>query len=273
MAIGCWKACCRVVRVHGWRGAHAWCVRVERALHACARRVCSCKGRRAASAEVAVVRRSPVHDMPLSALAFFLLRGAKVRNAKRAYIARSPIGSPIRLVLLGPELVLAATATLHLHMGRKPFTEAAKERRRTRTMEALLPRHLLHGDDDCNRCVTTGAASRGMLGLWWPLRAPHAPHASCCILLCCTVTHRGCARRSRLCTVAQCLRTPLIRRTHSPFTAPSVTGALPFRLAACVVKGCKSTRRISARLRRLGRFLVAAATPAHLQWTLRPSCN
>ena len=37
MAIGCWKACCRVVRVHGWRGAHAWCVRDERALHACAR--------------------------------------------------------------------------------------------------------------------------------------------------------------------------------------------------------------------------------------------
>ena len=37
MAIGCWKACCRVVRVHGWRGAHAWCVRVERALHARAR--------------------------------------------------------------------------------------------------------------------------------------------------------------------------------------------------------------------------------------------
>jgi hypothetical protein len=31
------SACCRVVRVHGWRGAHAWCVRVERALHACAR--------------------------------------------------------------------------------------------------------------------------------------------------------------------------------------------------------------------------------------------
>ena len=55
-------------------------------------------------------------------------------------------------------------------------------------MEALLPRHVLHSDDDCNRCVTTGAASRGMLGLWWPLRAPHAPHASCCILLCCTVT-------------------------------------------------------------------------------------
>ena len=33
------SACCRVVRVHGWRGAHAWCVRDERALHACARRV------------------------------------------------------------------------------------------------------------------------------------------------------------------------------------------------------------------------------------------
>ena len=31
------SACCRVVRVHGWRGAHAWCVRDERALHACAR--------------------------------------------------------------------------------------------------------------------------------------------------------------------------------------------------------------------------------------------
>ena len=31
------SACCRVVRVHGWRGAHAWCVRVERALHARAR--------------------------------------------------------------------------------------------------------------------------------------------------------------------------------------------------------------------------------------------
>ena len=55
-------------------------------------------------------------------------------------------------------------------------------------MEALLPTHVLHGDDDCNQCVTTGAASRGMLGLWWPLRAPHAPHASCCIWLCCTVT-------------------------------------------------------------------------------------
>ena len=46
-------------------------------------------------------------------------------------------------------------ATLHsvalMHMGRKPFTEAAKERRRTRTMEALLPPHVLHGDDDCNQ--------------------------------------------------------------------------------------------------------------------------
>ena len=31
------SACCRVEHVHGWRGAHAWCVRVERALHACAR--------------------------------------------------------------------------------------------------------------------------------------------------------------------------------------------------------------------------------------------
>ena len=48
-------------------------------------------------------------------------------------------------------------ATLHLvalmDMGRKPFTEAAKERRRIRRMEALLPPHVLHGDDDCNQLV------------------------------------------------------------------------------------------------------------------------
>ncbi|MDC0525617.1 hypothetical protein OAO87_01365 [bacterium] len=55
--------------------------------------------------------------------------------------------------------ILAATAaplaTLHsvvlMDMGRKPYTEAAKERRRNRlrnrTMEALLPPHVLHGEN------------------------------------------------------------------------------------------------------------------------------
>ena len=85
-----------------------------------------------------------------------------------------------------------------------------------------------------------------------------APYASCCM---CVHRHCGCAVRSRLCTAAQCLRMRWIRRTLTPFTAPSVMGALC--LAACVVKGRKPTRRISARFRRLGRFPVAAATRAH----------
>ena len=71
---------------------------------------------------------------------------------------------------------------------------------------------------------------------------------------------------SRVRTVAQCLRTRRIQRTHSHLTAPSVTGALP--LAAAF-----ATQRISARLRRLGRFLAVVATRAHPQWILRRSCN
>ena len=67
------------------------------------------------------------------------------------------------LVLLGPEAAyidgdggavgdaaLSQSVAL-MDMGRKPYTEAGKERRRNRTTEALLPPHLLHGDDDCNQ--------------------------------------------------------------------------------------------------------------------------
>ena len=163
-------------------------------------------------------------------------------------------------------------------------------------MEALLPPHVLHGDDDCNQqageAVLDGAsaaaaalpaadcaaccdgAAHGEAAQFFSPGAELASHLvrhNWCVttrrstrfMLHIVVlhSHRGCARRSRLCTVAQCLRTRWIRRTHSPFTAPSVMGALC--LAACVVKGRKPTRRISARFRRLGRFPVAAATRAH----------
>ena len=143
-----------------------------------------------------------------------------------------------------------------------------------------------------NWCVTTAANdfairnTRGTRRAAAPVVAAARstrPRASCCkcacapsLWLCCTVTvavlhrHCGCARRSRVRTVAQ-LRARRIQQTHSHFTAPSVTGALP--LAACVAKGCKPTRRISARLRHTGRFPVAAATRAHPQWILRRSCN
>jgi hypothetical protein len=40
-----------------------------------------------------------------------------------------------------------------MDMGRKPYTEAAKERRRNKTMEAYLPPHVLQGDNDCNQLV------------------------------------------------------------------------------------------------------------------------
>ena len=71
-----------------------------------------------------------------------------------------------------------------------------------------------------------------------------APHASCCM---CVHRHCGCAVRSRLCTAAQCLRTRWIRRTRSPFTAPSVMGALC--LAACVAVALGASRWRQRRVR------------------------
>ena len=132
---------------------------------------------------------------------------------------------------------------------------------------AELASHLRHQ----NSCVTMTprTAARNALGMlqlrrmWWPLRA----RSTCFMLHMLHAAHVApstwlYARRSRLRTVAKCHRTRWIRRTHSPFTASSVTGAL--LSAACVTtKGCMSTQRISTRLRRLGRFLVAVATRAH----------
>ena len=128
---------------------------------------------------------------------------------------------------------LSAAAQLSVQSSAKPSEKL---------MGAELASHLVRH----NWCVTTGASQLD------------APHASCCM---CVHRHCGCAVRSRLCAAAQCLRIRWIRRTHSPFTAPSVMGALC--LAARVVKGRKPTTRISARFRRLGRFPVAAATRAH----------
>ena len=251
-----------------------------------------------------------MRDMPLCALFFAHFAQEQTREACIYRTQRlNPIGSQPRCArgscCLGRrQRVLAATAaplaTLHsvalMHMGRKPYTEAGKERRRNRTTEALLPPHLLHGDDDCNQqageAVLDGASAAAAA-------LPAADCAACCDGAAhgeaaqffspgaelashlvrhnwCVTTRRstrfmlhvyspslicGLAVRSPLCTAAQCLRTRWIRRTHSPFTAPSVMGALC--LAACVVKGRKPTRRISARFRRLGRFPVAAATRAH----------
>ena len=101
---------------------------------------------------------------PLCALFFALeqKREACIYRTQRL----NPIGSQPRCArgscCLGRRQdILAATAaplaTLHsvalMDMGRKPYTEAAKERRRIRRMEALLPPHVLHGDDDCNQLV------------------------------------------------------------------------------------------------------------------------
>ena len=103
-----------------------------------------------------------MRDMPLCA-PFFLL---KSKTAKRTYHGIEPArdivdhGKILPCPLLGAAAATATpVATLHsvalMHMGRKPYTEAGKERRRTRTMEALLPPHVLHGDDDCNQEPTS----------------------------------------------------------------------------------------------------------------------
>ena len=81
-------------------------------------------------------------------------------------------------------------------------------------MEALLPPYVLQGDDDCNRCVTAGAANDTTTSIMRHAAAPVVAAArsirSTRFMLHIVVLHRhrGCARRSRLCTVAQCLRTP-----------------------------------------------------------------
>ena len=131
-----------------------------------------------------------------------------------------------------------------------------------------------------NSCVTMTprTAARNALGmlqlrrLWWPLRA----RSTCFMLHMLHAAHVApstwlYARRSRLRPVAKCLRTRCIRRMHSPFTALSVKSAL--HSAACEAKRCTSTQRISARLRRLGRFPVAIATRSHRAQILQHSCN
>ena len=124
-----------------------------------------------------------------------------------------------------------------------------------------------------NWCVTTTANdtatrnTRGTRHAAVPVVATQSTRSTRSMLHVVLHCHRGCARRSRVRTVAQCLvRTRRIQRTHSHLTAPSVTGALP--LAAAF-----ATQRISARLRRLGRFLAAVATRVHPRWILRRSCN
>ena len=121
-----------------------------------------------------------MRDMPLCALFFAHFAQEQKREACIYRTQRlNPIGSQPRRArgscCLGrKQHILAATAaplaTLHsvalMDMGRKPYTEAAKERRRIRRMEALLPPHVLHGDDDCNqhlvrhnRCVTCSTSN------------------------------------------------------------------------------------------------------------------
>ena len=135
--------------------------------------------------------------------------------------------------------------------------------------DAELAPHLVRH----NWCVTTTANdtatrnTRGTRHAAVPVVATRSTRSILHVVLHC---HRGCARRSRVRTVAQCLRTRRIQRAHPHFTAPLVTGALP--LVACVAKRCMPTQRISAQLRRLGHF-PEAVTRAHLQWILRPSCN
>ena len=142
--------------VRRWRGSHACSVHDERALHArgrvqrvqgAARRAWAWQWRGEARCATCLFARI------LLSLLFLLYS----KNAMRAYNrgCTSRAWLVCQLSLLG---VAAATATpvasctqSLIFMGRKPFTEEAKERRRIKTMESLLPAQMLDVKDDAHQ--------------------------------------------------------------------------------------------------------------------------
>jgi hypothetical protein len=199
-----------------WRGSHACSVRVERAVHACAR--VQGAGQRAQAWQWRGEGwASPVRDMNCALCNSFLCGTERAAcllvcwNRRRGICCTAARTHRCCQLLTRPCAFLPMPSNPRKHKLRAIYnndTRRCAEQACEHVLEtAEQTQCLLPGPELAshlgrhNSCVTMTpqTAARNALSMLqlrrlWPLRAPHAPHDSCCT--CCTVTVAVCSEVS-----------------------------------------------------------------------------